>query len=215
MRAGLAYEGAGQPDSAAAAFAAARAGGRLASIDTWLRVRQARVTRDTVVASALLESLPAPAARGVPLARARSVLLSGDTTRALEAFRAAGKGLDVARLALAVGDTARSRAALYDLFARDPLSDDAAAAVALALGPLPPQAAAEHVALARAMNRRTTARDARIHVERALRGGDSSAATMLRLSILVGSAFSVDTSKRTTKSRQSSWAIPGSVLSAP
>ena len=179
VRAGLAYEGAGQPDSAAAAFAAARAGGSLASIDTWLRVRQARVTRDTVLASALLDGLPAPAARDVPLARARSVLLSGDTTRALDAFRTAGKGLDVARLALAVGDTARSRAALYDLFARDPLSDDAAAGVALALGPLPPHAAAEHVALARAVNRRTTARDARIHVERALRAGDSSAATML------------------------------------
>ena len=179
VRAGLAYEGAGQPDSAAAAFAAARAGGRLASIDTWLRVRQARVTRDTVVASALLESLPAPAARGVPLARARSVLLSGDTTRALEAFRAAGKGLDVTRLALAVGDTTRSRAALYDLFSRDPLSDDAAAGVALALGPLPPHTAAEHVALARALNRRNSARDARVHVERALRARDSSAATLL------------------------------------
>src|SRR5204863_3291598 len=136
-------------------------------------------SRDTVVASALLESLPAPAARGVPLARARSVLLSGDTTRALEAFRAAGKGLDVARLALAVGDTSRSRAALYDLFSRDPLSDDAAAGVSLALGPLPPHAAAEHVAMARALNRRSSLRDARIHFEHALRKGDSSAATLL------------------------------------
>src|SRR5260370_29502198 len=135
--------------------------------------------RYTHASSALLDGHTPPAARDVPLARARSVLLSGDTTRALEAFRAAGKGLDVARLALAVGDTARSRAALYDLFSRDPLSDDAAAGVALALGPLPPHAAAEHAALARALNRRTTARDARIHVERALRAGDSSAATML------------------------------------
>jgi soluble lytic murein transglycosylase len=142
-------------------------------------VRQARVSRDTVVAGALLADIPAPAARDVPLARARSILLAGDTTRAIEVFRAAGKALDVARLALAVGDTARSRTALYDLLARDPLSDDGAAGVALALGPVPPRTAAEHVAMARALNRRTTARDARIHVERAVRAGDSSATTLL------------------------------------
>src|SRR5436190_608828 len=100
VRAGLAFDAAGQADSAAAAFAAARAGGKLASIDTWLRVRQARVTRDTAAVSQLLADLPAPAARDVPIARARALLLGGDTTRAIEAFAAAGKGgaLDAARL---------------------------------------------------------------------------------------------------------------------
>jgi soluble lytic murein transglycosylase len=155
----------------------------LASIDTWLRVRQARVTRDTASAGQLLADLPPPAARDVPVARARSLLLAGDTTRALEAFVAVGKGgsLDAARLALATGDLARARTLLYGLLARDPLSDDAAAAVSLALGPLPPRAADEHVAVARALNRRTSLRDARIHIERALRapGRDSSAATLL------------------------------------
>ncbi len=181
VRAGVAFDAAGQADSASAAFAAARAGGKLASIDTWLRVRQARVTRDTVSASQLLADLPAPAARDAPLARARSLLLAGDTTRALEAFLTAGKGgvLDATRLALATGDSARARTLLYGLLTRDPLSDDAAAAVSLALGPLPPRAAEEHVAMARALNRRTSVRDARIHLERALRAGDSSAATLL------------------------------------
>src|SRR6266576_3434890 len=181
VRAGVAFDAAGQPDSAAAAFAAARAGGKLASIDTWLRVRQARVTRDTAAVSQLLADLPAPAARDVPIARARALLLGGDTTRAIEAFAAAGKGgaLDAARLALATGDSARARSMLYGLLARDPLSDDAAAAVSLAIGPLPPRAPDQHVALARALNRRTTTRDARIHVEHALRAGDSSAATLL------------------------------------
>ena len=180
VRAGVAFDAAGQPDSASAAFAAARVGGKLASIDTWLRVRQARVTRDTASASQLLADLPPPAARDVPIARARSLLLAGDTARALEAFSTAGKGgaLDAARLALATGDSARARAMLYGLLARDPLSDDAAAAVSLALGPLPPRAADEHVAMARALNRRTTVRDARIHVEHALRAGDSSVATL-------------------------------------
>src|SRR5437016_1095394 len=82
-------------------------------------------------------------------------------------------------LTVARGDSTRARTLLYALLARDPLSDDAAAGVSLALGPLPPRAAAEHVALARALNRRTTTRDARIHVEHALRSGDSSATTLL------------------------------------
>jgi soluble lytic murein transglycosylase len=181
VRAGVAFDAAGQPDSAAAAFAAARAGGKLASIDMWLRVRQARVSRDTAAASQLLAELPMPAAREVPIARARSLLLAGDTTRALEAFATAGKGgaLEAARLALATGDSARARTMLYALLSRDPLSDDAAAAVSLALGPLSPRGPDQHVALARALNRRTTVRDARIHVEHALRAGDSSAATLL------------------------------------
>ena len=181
VRAGVAFDAAGQADSASAALAAARAGGKLASIDTWLRVRQARVTRDTASARQLLADLPAPAARDAPLARARSLLLAGDTTRALEAFLTAGKGgaLDATRLALATGDSARARALLYALLTRDPLGDDAAAAVSLALGPLPPRTADEHVAMARALNRRSSVRDARIHLERALRAGDSSAATLL------------------------------------
>ncbi len=179
VRAGVAFDAAGQPDSAATAFAAAREGGKLASIDSWLRVRQARVTSDTATARLLLADVPPPAVRGVPVAWASALLLAGDTTRALEAFAAAGKGLDAARLALAVRDSARARAALYDLLSRDPLSDDGAAGVALALGPLPPRDPPQHVALARALNRRNTARDARIHVEHALRRGDSSAATLL------------------------------------
>ncbi|MGH7522390.1 MAG: transglycosylase SLT domain-containing protein [Gemmatimonadales bacterium] len=179
VRAAVAFDAAGQADSAAAAFAAARKDGKLAAIDAWLRVRQARVTADTGAARQLLVDVPPPAVRGVPVAWARALLLAGDTARALDAFNAAGKGLDATRLALAAGDSARARAALYGLLSREPLSDDGAAGVALALGPLPPRDPAEHVALARALNRRTTARDARIHVEHALRRGDSSAATLL------------------------------------
>lgn len=179
VRAGLAYDAAALPDSAAAAFRAARTSGHLATIDPWLRVREARVSRDTAAARALLADIPAPAARDVPVALARSLLLAADTARAIEAFTAAGKGLDVTRLALATRDSARARTALYERLARAPLSDDAAAAVPMAQGPLPPRTPAEHVALARALNRRTTARDARVHVEHAIRARDSSAATLL------------------------------------
>jgi len=75
---------------------------------------------------------------------------------------------------------------LYELMARAPQSDDAAAAVALALGPLPPRAPEEHVALGRALNRRNSADDARIHVEHAIRRGDSSAATLVFYGDLLG-----------------------------
>jgi soluble lytic murein transglycosylase len=178
VRSALAHEAAGQPDSAASEFAAARTGG-LQGIDVWLRVRQGRVTRDTAAAFRLLADIPPPATREALLARARSLLLAGDTLRALEAFAQAGKGLEVARLALAVRDSARARAALYELMARAPQSDDAAAAVTFAFGPLPPRAPEEHVALGRALNRRGTAADARTHVEHAVSRGDSSAATLV------------------------------------
>ncbi|MGH7529892.1 MAG: hypothetical protein ACREMN_05870, partial [Gemmatimonadales bacterium] len=145
VRAGVAYEAAGQADSAAAAFAAARGGG-LGGIDGWLRVRQARVTRDTGAAFRLLNDGPLPpaAARHAQLARARALLVAGDTGRAIAAFAEAGKGLEVARLALGARDSVRARAALYELLQRAPLSDDGAAAVPLAQGSLPPRTAAEH-----------------------------------------------------------------------
>jgi len=75
VREGLAWEVAGARDSAAAAYAAARAAG-LPAIDAWLRLRQARVTRDTAVAFRLLADLPAPAAREAGAARAPPAIRS-------------------------------------------------------------------------------------------------------------------------------------------
>src|SRR5204862_2284948 len=73
VREALAWEAAGEPDSAGAAYAAARAAG-LAIIDGWLRLRQARVTRDTALAFRLLAGLPAPASREAGPARAQALL---------------------------------------------------------------------------------------------------------------------------------------------
>src|SRR5579884_3577401 len=181
VRAGLAWEAAGARDSAAAAYAAARAAG-LGAIAPWLRLREAAVTRDTAVAFRLLADLPAPAAR------ARALLAAGDSAAALEAFAAAGRALEVARLALARGDSVRARDALYGLMARAPESDEAAAAVGVALGALRPRTAAERVALARAMRLHGAADDARREVEAAVRGGDSSAATLLLAGELLAAA---------------------------
>src|SRR5207302_164579 len=176
--AGLAWEAGAQPDSAAVAYGAARAAG-LATIDAWLRVRQARVTRDTGVAFRLLADVAPPAGREVPAARAHALLAAGDSLAALEAFAQAGRALDVGRLAVARGDSGRARDALYGLMARAPETDDAAAAVGVVLASLPPRTAPERVALARAMKPHGAAADARLEVERAVRQGDSGAPTAL------------------------------------
>jgi soluble lytic murein transglycosylase len=196
VRAALAWEAAGQNDSAAAAYAAARAEG-LAAIDPWLRLRQARVTRDTALAFRLLADLPQPAAREVPAARARALLAAGDSAAALEVFAQAGRSLEVARLALALGDSARARDALYGLMARAPETDDAGAAVGVALASLAPRTPLQRVALARAMKPHGAADDARIQVERAARQGDSSAATLMLLGDLLTVAGRLRDAERT------------------
>jgi soluble lytic murein transglycosylase len=178
VREGLAWDAAGSPDSAAAAYAAARAAG-LPAIDAWLRLRLARVTRDTAAAFRLLGDLPAPAGREAGFARAQALLAAGDSAAALEALARAGRSLDVARLALTLGDSSRARDALYGLMARAPESDDGGAAVGVALASLWPRTPPERVALARAMKAHGAAGDARLEVERAVRQGDSSAQTLV------------------------------------
>ena len=187
VREGLAWEAVGERDSAAAAYAAARAAG-LSSIDPWLRVRQARVTRDTAVAFRLLADLPPPVAREAGAARAQALLAAGDSVAALEALAQAGRSLDFARLARALGDSSRARDALYALMARAPETDDAAAAVGIALAGLTPRTPPEYVALARAMKPHGAASDARLEVERAIRLGDSSAATLVLAGELLAGA---------------------------
>ena len=187
VREGLAWEAAGEPDSAAASYSAARAVG-LEAIDTWLRLRLARVTRDTSAAFRLLAGLPAPAGREAGGARAQALLAAGDSAAALEALAQVGRSLDIARLALALGDSSRARDALYGLMARAPESDDGGAAVGVALASLRPRSPPELVALARAMKSHGAAADAKLEVERALRQGDSSASTL----VLAGELFATN-----------------------
>jgi soluble lytic murein transglycosylase len=201
VRAGLAFEAAGAPDSAARYYAIARAtgagtAGGLATIDAWLRVRQARVTRDTAVASRLLADLPPEVAREAPAARARALLAAGDSAAALEALARTGHLLDAARLALARHDTVRARAALYELIGRAPESDDAAAGVALASSGLPPRLPAERVALARTLRLHGDVTAARIQVARAVGQGDSSAATLVLYGELLTAAGRLDDAAR-------------------
>ncbi|MGH7569551.1 MAG: hypothetical protein ACREL9_11420, partial [Gemmatimonadales bacterium] len=79
VREGLAREAAGETEAAARAYAAARQHDALASIDSWLRLRQARVTRDTALVARLLADLAGPAAREAPATRARALLVAGDS----------------------------------------------------------------------------------------------------------------------------------------
>jgi peptidoglycan lytic transglycosylase len=186
-RAGLAFEAAGAPDSAARYFGVARTGA-LRSIDPWLRVREARVTRDTAAAARLLADLPPEMARAAAAARALALLGAGDSAGAFDALARAGRLLDAARLALARGDSARARGMLYDLMARAPESDDAASGVALAQSALPPLEPAERVALARTLRLHNDLNAARTQVARALEQGDSSATTLLLYGELLNAA---------------------------
>src|SRR5207244_697358 len=126
------------------AYGAALSAG-LPAIYAWLRLRLARVTRDTAAAFRLLVDLPAPAGREAGAARAQALLAAGDSTAALEALAQVGRSLDVARLALALGDSSRARDALYGLMARAPESDDGGAAVGVALASLRPRSPPERV----------------------------------------------------------------------
>jgi soluble lytic murein transglycosylase len=113
------------------------------------------------------------------------LLLVGDSSAARVVFHEAGKSLVAARLALAAGDSAAARTELYQLFARAPQSDDAAAGVPLAHGPLPPRLPSERVALARVVRGHGDPDEARRLVARALADGDSSGETL----VLAGELF--------------------------
>jgi soluble lytic murein transglycosylase len=178
VRAALAFEAAGQMDSAASYYAAARTGG-LATIEPWLRLREARVRRDTAVALQLLIGLPPVIAREAAAARAAALLAAADSHAARRAFHEAGKSLLSAQLALALGDSATGRAELYSLFARDPASDDAARGVTLAHGPLPARAPGERIALARTLRAHGAAAEALEQATRAVAEGDTSGATRM------------------------------------
>jgi len=175
VRAGLAFDAAGQTDSAAAAFAAARAG------ESWPastpgcacgRPASRGIRRLPTSSSPTCRHLPRATRRSrgrarccwLAIPRVRSTLLSragkGEVStpcvwlsrRAIR--RAAGR----CSTAVGAGSPQRRRRCRRELGAGRY-----------------PRAPREHVAMARALNRRSSLRDARIHLEHALRRGDSSA----------------------------------------
>ena len=188
VRAAVVFDRAGQSDSARFYYVAARRAG-LASIDDWLRLREAGVSRDTVSVDSLLAGLPFPASRRAPLYRGRALLASGDSGSAVDALATApGGALQAAEVALARGDSAWARNLLYHLFATSPLSDDAAAGEALAQGALPPLTPAERTSLAQVLRTHGDVPAAVVQVHRAILSGDSSAATLLLWSDLLVSS---------------------------
>ena len=178
VHAALAFEAAGATDSAARYYAAARADG-LSVIDAWLRLREARVQRDTTAARRLLEGLPPVVAREAAGARAAALLAAGDSGAARSGFRVAGQPIPTLRLDLALGDTVTARRELYALFMRAAHSDDAGAALSLAHGSLSPRNNAERLAVARVLRAHGAIGEARREVVRALAAGDSTGATLM------------------------------------
>lgn len=177
VREGAALEAAGRTVEAAEAFREARRLG-LGGIGDWLRLREARVSRDTAVARQLLDSLGPGPARAVPRVWLAVLGSTGDTVGALAIAERLGARRERVTILLARGDSAGARAALYLSTDRPPSRDDAAVTIDLA-GRLPPATAAQNVAYARALMADGSRSAALVAVHRAIALGDSSGATLL------------------------------------
>src|SRR5690348_15000926 len=112
---------------------------------------------------------------GAARARASGARAAMLAVRQALAFEGAGAPDSAAPLYAA----ARGRAALYDLMARAPESDPAAAAVPLVWAAMPPVVPAERIALAHTLKLHGAAGEARREVGLAVQAGDSSGATLL------------------------------------
>lgn len=176
--AGTALERAELADSAASAYRAARLA--LPEIAGWLALREARLTRDSSVAEALLALAP-PAAQGEVLAvRAHLRLLMGDMLGAERLLTEAGQTGQAADLALARGDTLAARALLSQTLATGDMATTRQG-LALVTGSLAPRTPGDWMAAARAAARLGDVGAAGRFAQGAAAAGDSTTPTMLAL----------------------------------
>lgn len=175
-RAGMAFEAAGLRDSAAGAYARARA--RLPAIAGWLALREALLVDHDAAAENLLLDVPAA---GWPLAlqaRARLRLLNGEPEAAESLLEAAGFPGRSAELALARGDSAAAvRYAATSMTVTD--TADARRGLVLFAEVLDPPTAAVALTAARGATRLGATRQAATWGQRAIALGDSAPATLV------------------------------------
>jgi len=177
VREAVALEAAGRGDEAATAFREARRLG-LAGIGDWLRLREARVSRDTAAARLLLDSLGPGPAREVPRVWMTVLGSAGDTGGALAMAERLGARRTRVALLLLRRDTVAARTAVYAPLARSGAREDAADVVDLA-GDVPPADAAQHGAHARALAAAGSQAAALAAARHAIARGDSSGETLL------------------------------------
>lgn len=177
VREAAALEAAGRQDEAAAAFHEAQRLG-LAGIGDWLRLREARATRDTAAARVLLQDLGPGPARAMSRVWATVLAAAGDTAGALAALERLGARREVVALHLARGDTVAARAAVYAAVDREPARDDALIVASLAQA-LPPADATQHLAHARALAASGSPSAGLASVRRVIARGDSSTDVLL------------------------------------
>ena len=175
-RAGMAFEAAGLRDSAAGAYARARA--RLPMIAGWLAIREALLVDHDAAAESLLLDVPAA---GWPLAlqaRARLRLLNGEPEAAESLLEAAGFPGRSAELALARGDSAAAiRYAAASMTVAD--TADARRGLVLFQEVLELPTAAVALTAARGAARLGATRQAATWGQRAIALGDSAPATLV------------------------------------
>ena len=177
VREAVALEAAGRSDEAGAAFREARRLG-LAGIADWLRLREARLSRDTVAARGLLDSLGPGPARAAARAWVMVLGSAGDTAGALAAAERIGARRERIALLLQRGDSVAARAALYAAIDRSSSREDLAVVVEFA-SRLPPSDAAQHAAHARALSAAGSQAAGLAAVRQAIARGDSSGETLL------------------------------------
>ncbi len=150
VRAGDARERAGESDVAADLYRAAAA--ELPGIGGWLALREARLTKDTTHALALLRETPEAATKLRLHAQANILLAVGDTSGAVEALASLDSTAEAAFLALLAGDSLRARGLAYEAIARRDTSV-VRAGLRIVVTSFEPRTAEEYRTLARAHHR--------------------------------------------------------------
>lgn len=181
-RAGDAYERSGNRVRAAEYYRVAAI--PLPQIAGWLAVREARTIQDVPRALQLLALAP-PAARKASLRiRAELLLAAPDTFGAVAAFAAGGYPAEAAQLAILARDSVTARSLAY----RAATASDTSQlhpGTRLVLESFPPASGEDHLIVARATNKMTSARAAVRYAEEAAEMDATSAEAWLLLGDLL------------------------------
>lgn len=181
VRLAMVLERAGPRDSAIAAWR--RAAQAEPAVADWFAVRRAALEQDTALAFAALGGMLSPGAgQRAQLLVASRRMSAGNAAGALEAYRAAGTPLDVARAEVALGRTVQARVRADAVLLRDPTSPDALLAANFVAEHFQPLTLLENLGASRAFLARGDAASAERYARAAAQQSDTSVQAWLDLS---------------------------------
>lgn len=153
----------------------------LPALAGWLALREARVTRDTAAAFALLEAVPQAGRELALQTRAQLLMASGDTAGTVQVLGDMGRFLEGAQLALSFGSVFHGRWLAYEALAAADERDRVRETVDFVLEAFPPETPEEQRAVGRALVSAGRPREAIPLIDAAVVAGDSTPATLLLL----------------------------------